>query len=209
MTEQKKSLRLDWATLKLAVILFAFAAVVAVCLGLINYITHEQIDEHKAAKAAAAMEAVLPADRYEPVTGSAAENIAEETGGKVVVETKIASDGMAFKQWNGKGHALSWTVDVPQDATYAVQLRLCHIASEDVRRTIAVDGVSVNDGKPFLLPGTGGWSNTEDNWRNIWLASENRRLLLIPLKAGRHVFTMTNVDDCGLNLDWIKFTPVE
>jgi electron transport complex protein RnfG len=75
MTEQKKSLRLDWATLRLAVILFAFAAVVAVCLGLINYITHEQIDEHKAAKAAAAMEAVLPADRYEPVTGSAAEKL--------------------------------------------------------------------------------------------------------------------------------------
>lgn len=138
-----------------------------------------------------------------------AENIAEETGGKVVVETKIASDGMAFKQWNGKGHALSWTVDIQQDATYAVQLRLCHIASEDVRRTIAVDGVAVNDGEPFLLPGTGGWSNTEDNWRNVWLARENRRPLLIPLKAGRHVFTMTNVDDRGLNLDWIKFTPVE
>jgi hypothetical protein len=138
-----------------------------------------------------------------------AENIAEETGGKVVVEKKIASDGMAFKQWNGKGHALSWTVDIQQDATYAVQLRLCHIASEDVRRTIAVDGVSVNDGEPFLLPGTGGWSNTEDNWRNVWLARENRRPLLIPLKAGRHVFTMTNVDDRGLNLDWIKFTPVE
>ena len=116
---------------------------------------------------------------------------------------------MAFKQWNGKGHALSWTVDIQQDATYAVQLRLCHIASEDVRRTIAVDGVAVNDGEPFLLPGTGGWSNTEDNWRNVWLARENRRPLLIPLKAGRHVFTMTNVDDRGLNLDWIKFTPVE
>ena len=138
-----------------------------------------------------------------------AENITEETGGKVIVETKVASDGMAFKQWNRKGHALSWAVNIPQDATYAVQLRLCHISSEDVRRTIAVDGVSVNDGKPFLLPGTGGWSNTEDNWRNIWLSHEDRRPLLIPLKAGRHVFMMTNVDDCGLNLDWIKFVPVE
>ena len=127
----------------------------------------------------------------------------------IIVETKVASDGMAFKQWNRKGHALSWAVNVPQDATYAVQLRLCHISSEDVRRTIAIDGVSVNDGKPFLLPGTGGWSNTEDNWRNIWLSHENRRPLLIPLKAGRHVFPMTNVDDCGLNLDWIKFVPVE
>ncbi len=70
MTEQKKSLRLDWATLRLAVILFAFAAVVAVCLGLINYITHERIDAYKASKTAAAMEAVLPAAEYTLVEGN-------------------------------------------------------------------------------------------------------------------------------------------
>ncbi|MBR4655328.1 MAG: RnfABCDGE type electron transport complex subunit G [Oscillospiraceae bacterium] len=72
MTEEKKSLRLDWATLRLAVILFAFAAVVAVCLGLINYITHERIDAYKAEKTAAAMESVLPADEYTPLPDSAA-----------------------------------------------------------------------------------------------------------------------------------------
>ena len=138
-----------------------------------------------------------------------AENFTAETGGKVVVETKVAADGMAFKQWNEKSHALSWTVDIQRDATYAVQLRLCHFSSEDARRAVAVDGVSVNGGEPFLLPGTGGWSNTEDNWRNVWLSHGDRRPLLVPLKAGRHIFTMTNVDDRGLNLDWIKFVPME
>ena len=69
MTEEKKSLRLDWATLRLAVILFAFAAVVAVFLGLINFITHERIDTYKAEKSAAAMQAVLPAAEYSPVEG--------------------------------------------------------------------------------------------------------------------------------------------
>ena len=75
MTEEKKSLRLDWATLRLAVILFAFAAAVAIALGLVNYITCRRIDEHRAAKSAAAMEAVLPADSYIRITDSAAEKI--------------------------------------------------------------------------------------------------------------------------------------
>ena len=75
MTEEKKSLRLDWATLKLAVILFAFAAVVAVALGLVNKITSDRIAAFAAEKTAAAMNAVLPAESYTPVENSAAEKI--------------------------------------------------------------------------------------------------------------------------------------
>jgi len=75
MTEEKKSVRLDWATLKLAVILFAFAAVVAVLLGLVNRITQDRIEAFAAEKTAAAMSAVLPADSYTRVEGSAAEKL--------------------------------------------------------------------------------------------------------------------------------------
>ena len=75
MTEEKKSLRLDWATLKLAVILFAFAAVVAIALGLVNRITQERIETFAAEKAAAAMRAVLPADSYTRLENSAGEKI--------------------------------------------------------------------------------------------------------------------------------------
>ena len=72
MTEEKKSLRLDWATLKLAVILFAFAAVVALLLGLVNKVTGERIAAFNAEKTAAAMKAVLPAESYTRVEDSAA-----------------------------------------------------------------------------------------------------------------------------------------
>ncbi len=72
MTEEKKGFRLDWNTLKLAVILFAFAAVVAVALGLVNRITQERIETFAAEKTAAAMQEVLPAERYDPVADSAA-----------------------------------------------------------------------------------------------------------------------------------------
>ncbi len=75
MTDEKKSLRLDWATLRLAVILFAFAAVVAVALGLVNKITSDRIAAFAAEKTAAAMRAVLPAEIYTPAENSAAEKI--------------------------------------------------------------------------------------------------------------------------------------
>lgn len=75
MTEEKKGFRLDWATLRLAVILFAFAAVVAVLLGLVNRLTSSRIEAFEAEKTASAMNAVLPAERYVPVAGSSAEKV--------------------------------------------------------------------------------------------------------------------------------------
>ena len=73
--EENKSLRLNWATLRLAVILFAFAAVVAILLGLVNAITKDRIAAFAAEKTAASMQAVLPADRYTLVEDSSAEKI--------------------------------------------------------------------------------------------------------------------------------------
>ncbi len=66
MTE-KKGFKLDWATLKLAVILFAFSAVVAILLGLTNQVTCQRIADSNAAKTRAAMAEVLQADSYEEV----------------------------------------------------------------------------------------------------------------------------------------------
>ncbi len=75
MTDEKKGFRLDWSTLKLAVILFAFAAVVAVLLGLVNKVTSDRIAAFNEEKTAAAMRAVLPADGYTRVENSAAEKL--------------------------------------------------------------------------------------------------------------------------------------
>ncbi len=86
MTEEKKGFRLDWATLRLAVILFAFAAVVAVALGMVNKITSDRIAAFAAEKTAAAMREVLPAESYTPVEGSAAGKI------EIVKEIYAAGD---------------------------------------------------------------------------------------------------------------------
>ncbi len=53
--------------IKLALILFAVSAVVALCLGLVNMVTFERIEAIAAEKRAAAMNAVLPASEYPEV----------------------------------------------------------------------------------------------------------------------------------------------
>ena len=73
--EENNSLRLNWSTLRLAVILFAFAAVVAILLGLVNKITQDRIETFAAEKTAASMQAVLPADSYTLVENSSADKI--------------------------------------------------------------------------------------------------------------------------------------
>ena len=52
---------------RLILVLFAISAVVALLLGLTNYVTGDKIAAIKAEKTAAAMQEVLPADEYRPV----------------------------------------------------------------------------------------------------------------------------------------------
>ena len=73
--EEKKGFKLDWATLRLAVILFAFSAVVAILLGLVNMITKDPIEASAKEKQARAMETVLAADSYEKLENTNAEKI--------------------------------------------------------------------------------------------------------------------------------------
>ena len=63
---------------KLALILFAVSAAVALCLGLVNGITAERIKAIADEKLAAAMNAVLPADDNQPV---------DNTGGDALVDS--------------------------------------------------------------------------------------------------------------------------
>ncbi len=113
MTEEKKGFRLDWATLKLAVILFAFAAVVAIALGFVNKITSDRIAAFNEEKTAAAMKAVLTADSYTPVSGSAAEKI------ELVKEVYAADDSgwVIMVNPSGFGGELNMAVGVDKTGT--------------------------------------------------------------------------------------------
>lgn len=135
-----------------------------------------------------------------------AEDFSAQTGGEVEACDKIGAQGKALKFWFKPNHRLDWQFAVPATGRYALRLRCCHIWKDEVTRTVAVDGTLV-DGPPFLFPLTGGWSSTEDNWRDVWLAREQVPLIL-DLTAGTHTISLDAPTETGLNLDWLQLVPV-
>jgi hypothetical protein len=137
-----------------------------------------------------------------------AESPAEETGGAVTVGEKPGASGKAFKFWDNEGHALVYVFDVPKAGTYALQLRVCGTHAEQITRRVLVDGKELAGVESFILPDTGGWSSTEDDWQDVYLA-HNTSPALVKLTAGKHVVKLVNDCGIGLNMDWLKLVPVQ
>lgn len=97
--------------LKLAVILFAIAAITSLVLGLVNQITKDRIAAITAEKTAAAMSEVLAADTYTPVT---------YTGDNSLVTSvyQAGEDGWVVQvDPSGFGGAIDMVVGVSTDGT--------------------------------------------------------------------------------------------
>ena len=138
-----------------------------------------------------------------------AEAFSKQENGEVNVEPKVGASEKAFKNWDTVGHRLTWTFDVAVGGRYAVLVRSCNAFPDGVARNAFIDGKPLNDkDNPFLFPGTGGWSGTTDQWRNVWMA-DNGKALILELQSGKHELMMENVDGRGLNLDWLKLVPVK
>lgn len=95
MTETKNPDRAS----RLIIVLFLISAIVALLLGLTNYITGDKIEAIKAEKTAAAMREVLPADSYKPVDYTGEDTRVTElheaaSGGYVVRLTVPGSQNM-------------------------------------------------------------------------------------------------------------------
>ena len=134
------------------------------------------------------------------------EQFAEQTGGVVEVCDKEGAVGQAVKFWYHAGHRLAWRFEAPSDGRYALRLRCCHAWKSAVTRTVFIDGQPVGNG-PFMFPFSGGWSSTEDNWRNVWLARQQKPLVL-ELSAGVHTLAMDCPTETGLNVDWLQLVPL-
>ena len=138
-----------------------------------------------------------------------AEAFSAQENGEVNVEPKVGASEKAFKNWDAVGHRLTWTFDVTTAGRYAVLVRSCNAFADGVARNAFIDGKPLN-GKdnPFLFPGTGGWSSTTDQWKNVWMA-DNGKALILDLQPGKHELMMENIDGRGLNLDWLKLVPAK
>ena len=126
---------------KLALILFAVSAIVALCLGLVNSITAEQIEAIAAEKLAVAMSEVLPADEYTDV---------EYTGGDQTIDF--------IKKAGDKGYVVQCTVSGSQGSI----TMLTGVASDGT-----ITGISVlkHSETPGLGAIAGAASNVGIEWR--------------------------------------------
>lgn len=152
-------------------------------------------------------EAAFKPQREQAITIEA-EAFTAQAQGEVKIEVKPGASEQAFKLWDSEGHSLSWTFAVPQTGKYALLVRCCHSFNDGVARHVTIDGKQLNaDNDPFLFPGTGGWSSSEDQWADAWLAAAGQATI-VELAAGEHSLTMVNADGRGLNLDWVRIVPV-
>ncbi|NOY81445.1 MAG: hypothetical protein GXP31_10630 [Kiritimatiellaeota bacterium] len=147
--------------------------------------------------------------RFEQSLVIQAEDFAAQQGGRVRVCDKEGADGLAVKYWDDAGHAIQWRFEVPAGGWFAIEVRSCHpVADAPVTRRVSVDGrpFGKKDGT-FVFPETGGWSSTDDNWRDVWLA-QGGEVVRVFLATGEHTLEMVNDCGRGLNLDRIRVVPV-
>ena len=143
----------------------------------------------------------------EPLKGALifqAEEFAGQGGGQVQIrEDKIGAVGKSFSHWDDKGHWLSWRLQVPKEGEYQIVLRYC--VGKEARREVQVDADA-----PFtqVLPSTGGYSATTNDWAHQPLTGADGKPRVFRLTAGEHTLKMTNVDGTGVNMDYIALAAV-
>jgi len=118
-------------------------------------------------------------------------------GGKVKICHTVNASGTSISYWHHDiGHWLEWELDVPADGRYELWMRYT-TACGKTRRSLHIDGALPNAAcADIAIPGTGGWSGTESNWRYLRLGAP------LNLSAGKRRLRMTNLAE-GLGVDFL------
>lgn len=126
-----------------------------------------------------------------------AEGYTQVTGGTVrVLERAGASGGKCVSYWEDPGVAVTVSFEVAQAGDYCLTLKYS-CQWPDTRRSIALDGQVVPGLEDVLLPGTGTW----DDFSALTVPGPEGGRVRLPLTAGAHTLTLTNVDSRGLAWD--------
>ena len=133
-----------------------------------------------------------------------AEDFTGQGGGQVTItDKKRAIIGKAFLRWDGVGHWLEWTIEVPAEGYY--NLRVCYCTELALcGREMRVNGQVQEPFAPMVFPTTGGWANGSDDWR-LFAAIDpiTEAPLLIHLRQGKNTLRLTNTNGRGVNLDYL------
>ena len=141
-----------------------------------------------------------------------AENFVKQSGGSVekLSDRIDASGGRCFKNWDNAGHALEWTVEIPETGEYKVVLRYAADRKNNAYRELLIDDTAPAEAfNKIAWSGTGGWSSDVNNWKNLVVSDDQGNPVLITLEKGTHTVRITNLGgdkkDGSGNLDSIGF----
>ena len=152
MSEQVVEKKKEPGMATLVLVLFSICLVCSLLLGCVNFITAPKIAAAQAAKAAAAMAAVLPADSYEKVeyTGSDANVVSVNKAGDAGYVVEVTCPG----SFSG---TLTAMVGVGSDG---------NITGVEITKTSETSGLGANAGKDYFksqfVGGPGPFSVTKD-----------------------------------------------
>ncbi|MEA3401958.1 MAG: hypothetical protein U9R79_12045, partial [Armatimonadota bacterium] len=104
--------------------------------------------------------------------------------------------GRCVSYWEEPGVAVTCRFEVAEAGEYCLTLRYA-CTWPDTRRRISIDDEVVPGLEDVLLPGTGSWAD----FSAMTVAGPDGGRARIPLGAGVHTLTLTNVDSRGLAWD--------
>lgn len=119
---------------------------------------------------------------------------------------RVGATGTVFSGWDGIGHWLEWTLEVPAKGYYNLSLLYCS-GMEGAEREVCVNGEVQEPDATLTLPGTGGWSNSSDDWQLATLQDPvTAKPLLLRFKQGPNTVRLTNTTGRGANVDLLAVT---
>lgn len=131
-----------------------------------------------------------------------AEDFSAQGGGEVKIrerEEKLGAVGKSFSHWDSKGHWLQWNIDLPEDGEYLIVLRYCSL--NENKREIIIDS---KEPITQTFSSTGGFSSDiKNDWFHTQILGIDGKPLILKLSKGKHIIKMTNLDEQGMNLDYI------
>ncbi len=134
-----------------------------------------------------------------------AEAFTAQNGGDVHIrDDKPGVHGKAISHWDDKGLSLTWEVSVPTDGNYV--FAACYCNPNGARRRLTIDGRDIG---VFTFAGSGGFGETPYEWTLFTVNRDNGKPYVFPLKAGKHVVQLENMDGKGMNLDYVGFMKEE
>lgn len=120
--------------------------------------------------------------------------IKEEGGSGQKVGGRVGATGLMVTSWDNPGHAFEWEVDIPEDGSYKLVIRVCNGRDWTTYREILIDGQHPSDAfkKVAIMP-TGGFAKTSNDFINLTVSDAQGQPALVQLTKGKHIVRMVNL----------------